>query len=245
MSEDNKNLPVVVEEKEKVTDLTSKQLEKVHKFIEEGMPGLGKIDEFKMRQIMDLYLSGKTYSDIANITRTQKTAILYLSYKFEWPLVRRDYLVELESNMKSRVINSKTESQAFMLNLIHMWQTKITNQVNAYLATNDSMANAIDLKEIDKYLKTVEMLQSISNDNKGHKSPLVGINTGDGVTVKKTGENSIEITPNNAKEKSIESILKQLADSRRNEEKMSKLAKTPDIVKVETKKQGEPINEND
>lgn len=247
MSDDNKNLPqgTINLAEEPKTDLSSKELAKVNQFIEEGMPGLAKIDEGKMHKIMDLYLSGKTYTDIATIVRTNKTLILYLSNKFNWPSMRHDYLVELETSMKGRVLESKAASQDHMLKIIHMFEKRHGDKINQYLASGDEdIVKSIDLKEMDKYFKVVEMLHSMNADPKAPKGPMVGINTGDGVTIKKTGENSLEITPN-TKDKTIGSMLKQFADSRRREEQNNKLPKKHDIVDITPDKQGDNINEND
>jgi len=238
---DNKNLTTVDQSK---TDLSPKELVKVNEFIEAGMPGLDKIDEGKMRKIMDLYLSGKTYTDIATIVRTNKTLILYLSDKFNWPLMRHDYLVELETSMKGRILESKAASQDHMLRIIHMFEKRHGDKINQYLASGDEdIVKSIDLKEMDKYFKVVEMLHSMNADPKAPKGPMVGINTGEGVTIKKTGENSLEITPN-SKDKTIGSMLKQFADSRRREQENSKLPKKHDIVDITPDTQGDNINEN-
>lgn len=247
MADDKKDLTAIVdrapEVKERLADISTKDLEKVHRFIEDGLPGIGKVDDIKMRQIMDLYLSGKTYNDICDISGIKKTIIHYLSYKFDWPTAKNDYLIELESTMRERVLQSRVVSKDFMLQLTHMWQRKIGNKINKYLSTGDeSIAASIDLKEIDKYLKTVEMLHTM-DAAKTNGRPMVGINAGDGVTITKTGENSVDITPN-AKEKTIGSILKQFADARREEEKQNnKPVQKSDIKEVIEPK--EETNEED
>ncbi len=245
MSDENKNLGTLQIAEEPKTDLSAKDLVKINQFIEEGMPGIGKIDEAKMHRIMDLYLSGKTYTDIANIVRVNRTTILYLSNKFNWPSVRHDYLAELETSMKGRVLESKAASQDHMLRIIHMFEKRHGDKINQYLASGDEdIINSIDLKEMDRYLKVVDMLHSMHADPKSPKGPMVGINPGEGVTIKKTGENSVEITPN-IKDKTVGSMLKKFADSRRKEEENSKLPKKHDIVDITPDTQGDNINEND
>lgn len=216
-------LPTVQDENlpEPTTDLSPSDLEKVNQFVEEGMPGLAKVDEATLTKMMTLYLEGKPYTSIARLAKVDRRIVHYLSNKFNWYLARKEYLHELEATIRNRVIESKIVSQDFLLQLTHLWQKKIGNQINQYLVTGDeSHANGINLKEVDKYLKTIEMLHKITTDGPNAKpvAPAVGLNLGDGVTIKKVGENEVEVTP---KQKTIGDILKQFADHRREESKKS------------------------
>lgn len=216
---------------EPTTDLSPIDLEKVRAFREEGMPGVYNLEESQIARMMDLYLDGKPYSQISRITRISKTTIMFLSDKFNWFALRQDYLIELEANMRNRVIESKLVSQDFLLQLSHAWQKKIGKNITQFLATGDEKyANEIDLKEVDKYLKTIEILHKISSENAAgkNKTPAVGLNLGDGVTITKKDDNSVEITP---KQNTVGALLKQYADSRRDEE----LKKESDIKKKDIK----------
>lgn len=220
MSDENK--PVLIEEPQ--NDFSQKDLEVIQAYEQAGLPGIGIVDDVKMTRILDMYLSGKTYRQIATIMAVQKQIVLYLSYKFNWFELRKDYLVDLEASIRSRVLEAKIVNQDFLLQLQQMWQKKIGTNITKYLATdNVDFANAIDLKEVDKYLKTVEMLHKLGSEkgsgSGGSDRPMVGLNAGDGVTIVKKGENEIEITP---KAKAIGDALKQFADFRREEEKVKK-----------------------
>lgn len=216
---DDNNPTAITEPK---TDLSSKDMELVQKFADEGLPGIAIVDNTKMARILDLYLSGKTYRQISHIISIPKVIVLYLSNKFNWFKIRNDYLADLEESMRSRVIESNIVNQDFLLQLQQFFQKKIGSNITKYLATdNVDFANAIDLKEVDKYLKTVEALQKLTSErNPSGKAPAVGLNLGEtGVTVTKTGENSVDITP---KSKAIGDALKQFADFRRIEENKHK-----------------------
>lgn len=226
MSDENDNLPslpnlapVPVKE-EPVTDISNEDLEKVNKFIEDGMPGLGLVDDGKMYRMMELYLSGKTYTQIARASRINKTMLLYLAHKFNWYGRRREFLTELESTMRIRLMEAKVVSHDFLLQLATLWQTKIGNKIEAYAASGDeAMASSIDLKEVDKYLKVVEMIHKIGpegakkpreQDDRPSVSPVT-INLGNqGVTIS---------TPmSTIREKTTADMLKQFADFKRAEE---------------------------
>lgn len=222
MSDDNKNVPVVPEQPQ--NDFSQKDLETIQAYQAGGLQGIAVVDEKKMASMLEMYLSGKTYRQIARTMQINKEIVLYMSYKFNWFELRQEYLVDMESSMRGRVLEAKIVNQDFLLQLQAMWQKKIGNKINKYLATdNEEFANEIDLKEVDKYLKTVELLQKLGSEGKAptadNTRPMVGVNAGDGVTIVRKGENEIEITP---KSKAIGDALKMFADSRREEEKIPK-----------------------
>lgn len=229
------NLPVVQEH-----DLSQQDMNKVDKFFEAGAPGFNLGDQTKIVQLADLYLSNKTYSQIARIHRIPKELVMAYSYRLKWYAMKMDYLRELEEQIKSRVLDAKITSQDFLLELTQMYQKKIGRKMDLYFQTNiEAHADEINHKEIDKYLKLVEALYKLSSEpTQGKQAPSpVGLNVGEGVTIKKTVD-GIEITP---KQKSIEAMLAELADQRRAAED-GKNVKSSDIKDV-TNSQGEK-NEN-
>lgn len=232
------NLPEV-----QVTDLTKDEQTKLTQFIERGAPGFNLGDENTITRMLDLYLGGKTYSQISRINRVPKELVMLYAQKLNWYVLKIEYMQELEMHLKGRVINAKVASQDFLIQLLQMYHKKIGTKMDRYLKTNDEMeADKINPKEIDKYLKIAETLHKISSDptQKPAPAPAVGINVGDGVTVTKSEDGSVEITP---KQKTIGSMLEQLANQRREAEAAK--AKSSDIKDVTPEnKQGETGNES-
>lgn len=237
----NQNLPAV-----QVTDISPEDQEKLNKFVERGSPGADFSDEAKITTMLDLYLGGKTYSQIARITRSSKESIMLYSQKLNWYPLKVEYLQELEMHLKGRLISSKIANTDFLLQLSQMYQKKIGAKMDLYLKTNDeTAADKINLKEIDKYIKIVETLHKISETppkEGSSKPPAVGINVGDGVTLTKGVDGSVEITP---KQKTIGSMLEYLANQRRAAEAEAKRIKSNDIKDVTTPltDEGDPSNE--
>ncbi len=211
------NKPAVIEPS---TDLSDKDMRAVEKYVEAGLPGIAAVDGEKLAKIMDLYLSGKTYHQIAMVLNVPKPAVMYLSNKFNWFAVRNEYMMDLEASIRGRLLESRLVNQDFLLQIVQLFQKKIGNKITKYLATDDeSHANSIDLKEIDKYLKTLDALHRLSADPKaaaGAATSPIGLNVGDGMSITKNEDGGIDITP---KSKAIGDMLKQFADSRREEDK--------------------------
>lgn len=211
-------IPSIASElKEPEHDFTEKDLAVIQEYMEAGLPNIASVDGIKMGRILDMYLSGKTYRQISTIMNIKKELILYLAHRFKWFEVRKEYIEDLERNMRSQLIETRIRSQDFLLQLMSMWQKKIGTNISKYLATdNVEFANNIDLKEVDKYLKTIEILHRISTDKvPAPSSSPIGLNVGDGVTITKKGNNEVEITP---KSNAIGELLKQYADFRREQE---------------------------
>jgi hypothetical protein len=222
-------------------DFTPQDLEKIEKFKEEGMLGLAAINETDVTIMMDHYLSGRNYREIAKIMNKDKTLIMFLSQKLDWFALRREYIEELMIHNRDRVLEHKLSSQDFLLKLTYALEKKISRHVTRFLKTNsEEDAKKIDDKAIDKYLKVVEALHRLNGETKlpGEKPPLVGITPTGGMTITKTADNKIEITTRN---ENRNSRLKKFADMKRAEEK----PKSNDIEVESTPDGDESDDENE
>jgi hypothetical protein len=196
-------------------DFSEADLAKLHAYQEAGLPGISLITDDKIKRIMELYLTGKTYHQISRITGIKRDPIMYLSKKFDWYAIKQEYLFELNEHMANRIIEAKITSQDFLLHLKHMWETKISKKIDKYLSSgNEIIADEIDGKVIDRYLKIVDTLVKLNDLRPGSANdrPTVGLNLGDGVTVKKIGNDEVEITP---KSTALNEMLKKYADFNR------------------------------
>lgn len=226
-------------------DFTMKDLEAIEKFKENGMLGLHTLEPTDVERCMALYIDGQTYRQISNITKINKTVVLFLAHKFSWFELRKEYLDELHATMKDKILDSKLQNQQFLFDLIAVYRKKIGKNINKYLKTDDEQwVDKLDNKDMSTVFKCMELLQRLDADNyapQGDKS-LVAFNgmVGEGVTITKTGNNSVEITPKSP----FSSKLKQFAELKRQQERESQAPQKPvhDIVS-ETLTEKEAENE--
>lgn len=198
------------------TDMSPDNMALVQTFIDEGMPGVLEVDQAKITKMVDLYLDGKTYSQISQICNVDKTKVMFFSQKGRWFETRSSMLLEMNANMGRRIMETDLESKDFIISLMQLYQKKIGKKVKRYLTTElEEAAEQINLKDIATYLKLRDAL--FENDKgKGSGNPVLGLNIGDtGATITRKGDNEIEITP---KQKASGDILKHYADLRRKEE---------------------------
>lgn len=235
MSEDNRQIVP-----DKQTDLDEHDLKKIVEFEAAGLPGIAQIEENKLARMLDLYLSGKTYYEISNIMHVKRPLVMYLAKRFDWYGMRSEYLREIHDHRASKLVETKLVSQDFMMQLAHFFQRKIGGNIQKYLESGDpEHADRVNMKDVDKYLKTVDILFKLtSQKTPASKSPTVGLNAGDGVIVKKINESTVEITPT-AKEHGVGSILKRFAEEKRSK----KVEESSDISNKDSQK-GESNNEN-
>lgn len=228
-------------------DFTSKDLQLIEQFKEDGMLGLHTLIESDVERMMGLYMDGKSYRQISTITRKARPIILYLAHKFNWFELRKEYLDELSVTLKEKVTESKLQSQEFLLHLVTAYQKKIGRNIDQYLRTdNVEFADRIDNRDLGTLFKTVELLHKLSNENIGNQNDksMVSLNgLSDGVTITKTGANSVEITP---KPSGFSSKLKQFADLKREQERASQMPLKPvHDIKAETPTEQEREEENE
>lgn len=210
---DSKHNLVPIEELELTTDLTLVDIAKVNDFKEAGMPGLAALGEAQVTRIMDLYLSGKTYTQISSALNVKRVLVMYIAQRFDWFVVRRDFFNEMESSIKQRLLEEKIRNQDFLLQLTHFYQSKLGKQVNKFLKTGNEADAEIDPKVVAQYFKAVEILNKFDSAPKAAAASAIGLNLGDGMSIKKISETEVEITPRAQVQKEM---LKRFADSRRN-----------------------------
>lgn len=215
----------------KDTDLTDLELEKIRDYMAAGLPGIGDINDTQLYRMLDLYMSGSTYTQISITLQVKKIIVLYLAHINKWYQSKLEGLNEIQEKIKYRIFDSKLRNQDFRLLFIQAWQKRIGKQITKFLSTNDDEhMNGIDMKEVGQLMKVMEWVDSLDEPGKGSKgkSAAVNINIGNGASIEKTGENKLSITPSDP---TIGDMLAQVANAQRAVQKMKSelINKKPDI----------------
>jgi hypothetical protein len=213
------NLPAVLAVP--TSDFTEHDNKKLAEYRELGLPGVVSITEAQLFRMYDLYLGGCTYSQISNMLEIKRNIVLYYSHTNKWYEARTNYLAEVQEKIKNRVADTKIRNKEFMLLLVQAWQKKIGGKLTRYLATNDSQhMDEVDLKEVAQLMKAIDMINELDEEgkNKQGKTPPIGLNVGQGVTLQRDGD-KLSITPNAPSEESLGNILQKYADESRKKEK--------------------------
>lgn len=185
-------------------------------YISNGCPGLSKITDDKTFSWFQLYLSGKTYSEIAEITGDKRDLILYISNKLKWNEKRLKYYDDISSNITTKVSQAKIESMNTISTIVSGLNKYYEDIFNKYLKTKDkSIIDALDTKLLTQYHKSLDSLSDLMFDKaKDKKAPTVNVNIGSSAEIKKVDDNTIEV-----KDKSniLSDLLTALSDHKRSQ----------------------------
>lgn len=237
---DNKELTVMPQ-----ADFTMKDMETIEKFKEDGMLGLHTLVETDVERMMSLYMDGKTYRQVSQLVKKNKAVVLFLAHKFKWFELKKEYLDELQATLPDKILESKLHSQEFLLHLVLAYQKKIGRNIDQYLRTdNVEFHDRIDKNDVGSLMKIMELLHKLGAENFANPNDkaLVGLNgLGEGMTIVKTGANSVEITP---KRSEFSSKLKQFAEMKREEERANQAPPKP-VHDISKETLTEKENENE
>lgn len=198
-------------------DMTKDEKEVVLEFISNGCPGLLRIQQSDIFKYFELYMSGKTYAEIAVITKANKDLIMYLAYKARWMEHRFKHYENISLNLLDKVQQVKLDTANNLVTIIKALGKYCEQKYNKFLTTNDTaVIDQIDNKIVAQYYKSIELLNKIltsdnSDDDANHKptQSMVNIHMGIGAktTISQADPKTLEITDETAGE-----FLRVLAD---------------------------------
>ena len=197
-------------------DFSPEEVSSLRDYKNNGCPALVKKTEADFYQWFELYMSGKTYSEIAKITNTKKDIILCTSEVGRWHDKRMQYYSDLSSNMLQKCNDSKIETLNTVTTMVSALNQYFGGKFDKFLKTKDeSIIEELDTKLLAQYYKATEAVDkiiggSVGNNENGDK-PLININlTGGKVT--QTDDNTIEVeSEGSITEKEVGEVLKGLS----------------------------------
>jgi hypothetical protein len=191
------------------SDFTSEEVRSLQEWKDNNKPGLHSLTQDKSFQWFRLYMSGKSYSEIAKMTNSKKDLILFVSERSNWVQLKMDHYADISSTMVKKYQETKLESLKTMTTMVNALNKYFGDKFDKYLKTNDdSILENIDSKMLAQYQKASEGIDKImaeitGDPDKGSgnsKTPTININMGNNSTIKQTDENTIDIESNEDKE---------------------------------------------
>ena len=184
-------------------DMTDKEKEALVEYVKNGRPGLMKVSDTDVFNWFSLYMSGKTYVEIAEITNTKKNLVLYMSNKSGWYTKRMEHYQDLADNYIEKIRRTKLDSVNTINTSIAALGKYYGDKFNKFLSTNDkTIIEDMDTKMLAQYYKAIESLEKIignsSSAGEGSKNPMININLGAGITLEQKDGETLEINDENA-----------------------------------------------
>ena len=182
---------------ENKTDFSESETKELQAFAEAGFPSISKITESFVFKWFSLYMEDKTYSEIAEISKSEKIHILYMANKLNWYQKKIDYYKEVQSRITEKMTKTKVKSMDFLSSFVGCMNKVYGTKINKALMNNDlTEIETIDTKVMSLYFKSLESLEKLSTTPKQRdSSPSVNININSETTIKKVDENTLTMTP--------------------------------------------------
>lgn len=154
-------------------DMTREEKELVVSFIDSGCPGLMRVQESDIFKWFDLYMSGKTYTEIATITKSKKDLVMYISFKSRWMDKRLNHYTDLSQNILNKAQQARIDSANTITTIIQALSKYLEKKYSNYLSNNDTdLLEKIDSKILTQYYKSIELLgKLIDGTGEGDDKP--------------------------------------------------------------------------
>lgn len=146
------------------TDLSAEDLERVRAFQEAGMPGLAHATPVVQEKMQRLYMSGRSYAQVARATNSKKDLVLYLAHREGWYAAKVEASRETLEQVARRVAELRTESAMFMADVVTCWNKYMGGKALSYLSTGNpaDAAEVLYNKNLPNYIKSVELLEKLA-----------------------------------------------------------------------------------
>lgn len=203
-------------------DMSQDEQELLKEFLDNGCPGLAKIADSDIFQWFQLYMMGKTYSEIAIATKKKTEFILFMSYKQNWLEKKMKHFDDLLNNIEDKLKQTKIESLNTVTTIVNALGHYYGDQFLKYMTSKDpAVIENIDTKMLSQYYKSIEAIDKIignaaKGDGASSPGPLVNLNFNSAdTTVEQIDEKTLNITDN----KQAGNLLKLLAEAKKSEKK--------------------------
>jgi len=208
-------------------DMTEEELKSLKDYRENGLPGVGVADNSNQFQWLNLYMAGKTYTEISNIVSVKKDVILHISDKYKWYEKRIKHYEDLVNNLIEKTTRAKLEGANAVSSIISALNKYYANKFNKYLSTNDdTIIEALDPKILVQYYKSLETLDKLMasarpanpkepGTTNPNSSPIVNVNLGGNANLRQNEDGSLDISDNTAGKLLLElSKIKKESDNK-------------------------------
>jgi len=200
------------------SDFTEEEVKSLQEWKDNNKPGLHSLTQDRAFQWFKLYMAGKTYSEIAQVTNSKKDLILFVSERNQWLKQKMDHYADISNSMVQKYKEAKVQSLNTMTTMVSAMNKYFGDKFNKYLKTNDeSILEGIDSKMLAQYQKANESIDKIiaeitgepKESGSGSKGPTVNINMNGNSSIKQTDSNTIDIQPE--EEEEVKDILAKLS----------------------------------
>lgn len=182
-------------------DMTKAEKEKLQEYKDSGLEGVGNVPEHEVFKMFELYMMGKSYSEIANAMKRKKEVVLYFSEKSKWLEAKHEHYSDLTRMLSLKVAEAKTEGVNFLVNMMRFWHKRYGTAMEEFIRSGDEKyAKKLQGLNINNYVRCIEALDKImgggSGDSDGAKKMATTLNLhlgGNDAHIEKVNENTYSV----------------------------------------------------
>lgn len=205
-------------------DFTPEERESLENYKKNGCPGLLKTNESDAFQWFSLYMSGKTYKEIAKISNAKRDLILYFSEKGTWHEKRMDHYSSMSDAVLHKAMASKLEALDTMSTMVSALNKYYGGKFNNFLKNNDnSIIDNMDTKMLSQYHKVMESIDKILSPKNSEEEggvPKINIYAGKKTVIESNKDGSIDVSEEDElQDEDVANALKNLAKLSRSRKK--------------------------
>lgn len=198
------------------TDFTQDEQDSLKDWELNNRPGIHGVTEDRTFEWFRLYMSGKSYTEIAQATKSKKDLILFSSRSQKWFVRKTEYYADISENMLDKYKEAKIESLNTMTTMVSAMNKYFGNKFTKYIKTNDeSIMEELDSKMLAQYQKINDSMDKIVAAITGKSDedkPLLNINMTGNAKIKQIDSKTIEIeADDDVKEEQVRDILASLS----------------------------------
>ena len=205
-------------------DASEAEKKELKNYIANGLPGISAANEKVVKQALEMYMSGATYSEISNRLMLKRNLIVYLSYKFDWYQAKIELLSSLVGNIKQKAEVAHVQGINLITDMMAALEHYYRSIINNYSISKDTkILESVDMENFKIYVKCLEQIEAINNPESKKKAPTLGLSLPNGGTVTKLSDNSIEVSaPSQEVSNQLGQVLSALASLKRAKEEVKK-----------------------
>lgn len=203
------------------SDFTQEEIDSLQDYINNNKPGLTSLKQSDIFSWVRLYMAGKTYSEIAKITKSRKDLILFVSKKQDWFGQKMEHYKDMSNSALSKYRQARMNSITKMTDMVIALNEFFGDKFDKYLSTKDEdIIKNIDSKMLAQYHKITESLDKMVEQEldperaRGNSGPILGNNSKSSAVEQKEEAIEVDVGDQNPSD-----ILKALAEIKKNKEK--------------------------
>jgi hypothetical protein len=149
-------------------------MQRIEQYI--NLKGLVPLPPQVTEKLFEVYMGGSSLAEIARMyTEYDSGAICYTAYHYDWPGMRDDLTIDLQSRIKQKILHSKFQQLELVDSMIKVAHTEAMQSFQSYLKfPNDrNLPKTFRIKSIKDLQSAIDMMSTIVGQDNVKKIEMI------------------------------------------------------------------------